>query len=688
MKRNPPLLIALTLCCIGTAPGAMAQDKLQTYTSETQELGVGYLSDDAYRFGRYNGLQDEGYYIIGDITATGYREDGFYWRARGTNLGLDSRYLRLDGGFQGSHSYFIEYDELPNNDSDSARTPFQDPGSANLTLPAGFDITQNLNTALHSFDIETDRTRLGLGASFTTRSPWTMDISYHRDSKQGTGRIGGASSGGGGPGSGLLANTNATLMPEPINYETNLVDATLHYVKDKAQFDLAYHLSLFENDDRALSWQDPFRPTSFNSQALAPDNEFHRLTLSGGYLLSDKHRLTGVLSVGRMTQNERFEPYAFVPGPGAAALPRNSLDGEVWLTTAHLKLLSRPMRKLRLDAAVRYDERNSDTPVDTYEFVGRGPIGTQTVENNPLSYQQSQVDLGANYRINSSMSLRGGYKFKRMSRDYRNEERKRTDENTLSAKWKLQAHATVDLALHAEAGRRDGSNYRAPVGENPALRKYYLADRDRARVGASVDYLPSETLSISAAADYTRDDYDNSDIGLTEATQPSYRLDLAYHPRENTSTYAYYSHENIRSEQAGSEAGTTSPDWRADFDDAVDSFGVGARISEIRGKWDIGADLVYTTANGDIDMKNLVPGGAVTPYPDLKTTLTSLKLWTLYRVRKDVAFRVSYWYEDYEADNWALDDLQVDSVPNLLLLGEDTQDYDAHVVTLSTIFQF
>jgi MtrB/PioB family decaheme-associated outer membrane protein len=667
---------------------AVAAPAVSTLSSETYELGVGYVSDDAYRFGRYTGLQDEGPYAVGEITARGYRSDGGYWRARGTDLGLDSRYLRVEGGWQGRQEYFIEYAELPNNDSDSARTPFQDVGNANLTLPAGFDIDQNLEAALHPFEIETNRTRLGLGAGFITRSPWTVDISYHRDSKEGTGRIGGASSVGGNPGAGLLVNTTATLLPEPVNYETNLVDVTLHYVKNKAQLDLAYHMSLFQNDDRALTWQNPFSPASTSSQALAPDNELHRLTLTGGYLLPYKSRVTGVLSVGRMTQNENFEPYAFVPGPGGADLPRDSLDGEVWLTTAHLKLLSRPQRKLRLDAALRYDERNSDTPVDTYEFVGRGPIGTQPVANNPLSFKRYQADLGANYRIRSDMSLRGDYKYDRMSRDYQDEERDRTEENTLSAKWKLQPHATVDLALYAEAGRRDGSNYRVPEGENPALRKYYLADRDRTRVGTSVDYLPSDTLSIAAGAAYTEDDYRNSDVGLTEATQPTYTLEVSYRPRQDTTTYASFTREDIRSRQAGSEAGTSFPDWKADFDDTVNTYGAGARITGIGAKWDVGADLVYTDSSGDIDMKNLVPGGEVTPYPDLKTELTSVKLWTLYHYRKDLALRLTYWYEKYSADNWALDGVQENSVPGLLLFGEDTQDYDVHAVSASALFQF
>jgi MtrB/PioB family decaheme-associated outer membrane protein len=529
---------------------------------------------------------------------------------------------------------------------------------------------------------------VGLGASFITRSPWTLDISYHRDSKDGTGRIGGASAGGGEPGAGLLRNTTATLLPKPVNFETNLVDVTAHYAKNKAQFDIAYHMSLFQNDDRALTWQDPFAPTRFSSQALAPDNEFHRLTLTGGYLLPYKSRLTGVLSVGRMTQNENFEPYAFDPGPGTSDLPRSSLDGEVWLTTGQLKLLSRPLSKLRLDAALRYDERNSDTPVDTYEFVGRGPIGRQPVENRPLSYKRYQADLGANYRIRSNMSLRGGYSYDRMSRDYQDEEREKTEENTLSAKWKLQPHTKVDLALYAEAGRRDGNNYRVPDGENPAMRKYYLADRDRTRVGTSVNYLPSDTLSLSVGAAYTKDDYRNSEIGLTEATRPTYTLEASYRPRANTTTYASFTREDIRSRQAGSEAGTSVPDWKAKFDDTVNTYGAGAKVTGIGGKWDAGADLVYTDSTGAINLDNLAPGGTVDPYPDLTTELTSIRLWTLYHYRKDLALRLSYWYEKYSADNWALDGLQENSVPNLLLFGEDTQDYDVHAVSVSALFQF
>ncbi len=73
------------------------------------------------------------------------------------------------------------------------------------------------------------------------------------------------------------------------------------------------------------------------------------------------------------------------------------------------------------------------------------------LQNRPLGYQRNQFDLTANYRINTAMSLRGGYRYDAMSRDYQNAEREDTEENTLFAKWKMEPHAKVDLSLNAEA---------------------------------------------------------------------------------------------------------------------------------------------------------------------------------------------------------------------------------------------
>ena len=756
MKSKALLLLGLLSCLSLMADNASAQDEPQA-PGQDYELGVGYVSDDAFLFGRYNGLQEQGPYLIGDINAQDYvGEEGKYWRARGTRLGLDSRYLRLEGGFQGSQQYFFEYDQLPNNMSDSASTPYRGVGGSSLRLPAGFDINTDLDSALRPFDIETERKRIGVGGSFFPRKHWQLDVGFQHETRDGIERIGGAIAGtpggggngpggpgdggngpgggggngpggggagggtggggntstlitttsavvsaaanghGGGAGSGnghgsgngFIGNTSAALLPEPIDYQTNLLDMTLHYAKDKAQLDLSYHLSLFDNDKSALAWQDPFAPAELGSQSLAPDNQFHQLSLTGGYLLPYNSHLTGVVSVGRMTQDEDFQPYTVNPSITTAALPRSSLDGEVWLTTAQLRLVSSPMSRLRLSAAYRFDDRDNDTQVNSYDYVVADSFTGNPVENNPLSYKRNQVDLTANYRINSGMSLRGGYSYDGMSRDYGDAESNKTDDNTVFARWKMQPHTKVGIALYAERGKRNSSSYQTPEGENPALRAYYLADRDRTQLGTTVDYMATDRLSFAATAEYNKDDYPDTEIGLTETKDPSYTLDVSYQPRSNVTTYGYYTHEDLKSTQAGSETGATSPDWEADFDDTADTLGVGVKVTGIRNKWDVGADLVYTRAKGEIKMKDLTFPGTNSDYPDLETRLTSLKLWTQYQYRRNLAFKLSYWYQDYSADNWAVDNLQENSINNLLLLGEDTQDYDVHVVGLSFVYKF
>ena len=650
------------------------------------------LSEDAFRFGRYTGITDQAGYFVGDIDARDFLEDGSYWQVRATDLGLDSRYLRLKGGIRGQQQYFLELDMLPNNESDSARTPYLGVGSGVLTLPPGFDITTSLGTAQQPFDIATRRERVGLGASLFTQQRWRLKVAVSHETREGIDRVGGAIAngpGGGGPNAGIIGNTTASLLPEPIDYVTDLMDISLQYVKDDAQFNIAYHVSLFENNQASLRWEDPFAPGVFGSQALAPDNEFHQVSLAGSYALPWSSQLTGLVSTGRITQNQAFQPYSINPAVMTDPLPRNSLDAEVSVTTLQLKLASRPVSKLRLNAQYRYDKRDNDTRVDSFDTVvadSFNPAGT--VQNRPLSYDRKQVKLGANYRINTAMSLRGGYRYDDMSRDYTNAEREDTQENTLFAKWKIRPHADVDLALYAETGERNGSDYTALASENPALRKYYLADRVRRKVGASLEYQAADNLSLGASADRIKDDYKNSDIGLTESSQPSVTLDISWQPREDMTTHAFYNREDISSSQAGSEAATLTPDWIAEFQDNVDTLGLGATMQGIHEKWDLGADLVFSSSQGIAELTDLGAGAAITSYPELKTALTSLKLWTRYHYRKDISLKMAYWYESYRSDDWSLDNLQADSFNNLLLLDEQTPDYNAYVIVASVIVHF
>ena len=82
MKTKTSLLIFYLVCAAFVSSKAFAQDTLnqevdsplipEEFISEPIysdiELGIGYVTDDAYFFGRYNGLQTEGAYLVGDLS--------------------------------------------------------------------------------------------------------------------------------------------------------------------------------------------------------------------------------------------------------------------------------------------------------------------------------------------------------------------------------------------------------------------------------------------------------------------------------------------------------------------------------------------------------------------------------------------------------------------------------------------
>jgi MtrB/PioB family decaheme-associated outer membrane protein len=701
-----PLLIATLLSTGLAVAGVEAADEVEGAELPISkiEAGIGYVSDDAWKFGRYNGLYREGPYIIGDIHTQDINEDGEYWSVRGNNLGLESRYFRLESGTQGKTDFFFEFDQQPNYINNTGKTPFLNPGSSLLNLPPGF-IDDNLNSYLQPLETQTERQRIGIGLDSRFTNFWTFDVAYRHETKTGTSLLGGAITPDSAGGAGLLRDTTGSLLPAPVDYETDLVDVAFRYAKDKAQFAIQYHGSMFKNANDSLTWQDPFDAVlqDYGSQALPPDNQLHQLSLSGGYQLAREYNLTGVLSIGRSTQNETFQPYDTV-GTNLP-LPRNSLDGEVWQTNAQVRLAYRPSSSFRLDAAYRFDDRDNQTPVDNWNGVVADGSQSYNYENNPESYQHNQFDITGNWRIGSITNLRAGYQYDLMYREFASDTEAfdfDTQENKLFARLNIQPGMAWNLALYGETSDRNLNNFDTVPTQNPYISPYYIADRKRNQVGALVEYLPSNNWNFGVKAEYNIDDYDESQYGLIETETPSFTLDAAYHPSKDITTYAYYTREDVTSKQKGILAVIADvipvSNWQADFDDSMDTFGLGGKVAGIGGKWDIGLDLVYNKSKGKIDIIDL-DNLTTSPYPDLKTELASAKFWTQYNQSKNLSYRFYYWYEDYEADNWAMDDLQAGSLIDMpsaapgeftdyLLTGEQTQDYKVHVIGVSLVYLF
>jgi MtrB/PioB family decaheme-associated outer membrane protein len=695
-------------CCWPASAAAESEEQKAIEPEGYVEAGIGYQTDDAPWFGRYSGLTDRGGFFIGDLDLSFRPEPGAEARVTGHRLGLDSRSLQLDYGRQGRYGLSLWYDQLPNFMSDTAVTPYEVPGDSVITVSGNGPE----DWIYRDIDLETKRKQLGGAVSFLPTEHWKLNLALRREHKEGLGQIGGSI--------GFIPGRSAVaVLPMPIDYTTHLLDASAGYAKGKGQFEVAYHLSRFRNDDPSLTWENPFPDEEgpgpegrgiAGRQALAPDNDFHRFTLSGGYQLPYNTRFMGVASTAIATQDESFLPYTVDPNIPSETLPRSSLDGDVRLYNVLLKLASAPFPKWRFNGSYRFNDRDNRTPQATYTPVVAdsvpddegGAVGEDRdfiVTNNPYSYRQHQFKLDGNYRLAKRTLVSLGYDFENMDRDH--SEVDRTDDHRVWGKLKWKPTDRLDGWLKLGHSMRDGSGYHPAVNaqgdfkENPLMRKFNLADRDRDELGVWLTYAATQRLSFTASGDYARDDYDDSVIGLTKAKNQSYSLEASFTPRDNVTTYAWYSWSLIEADQVGREADPAEtgsllqrygPDWSAQTKDRMHNLGVGVQWQRLLPKVDMGADYVYSKGTGETDVDALLAN----PFPDNSTKQHSLRIYAQYRYRPDLSFKLSYWHEKYDSSNWALDGVEPvsDDYPLTLFMGEESPDYDTDLVSLTVRYSF
>lgn len=674
------------------------------------EAGVGYQSDDSFWFGRYTGLTDKGPFFIGNLDFTKIQKNGEHTEVTGRRLGLDSRSLLFNHGIQGRYELDLIYDQLPNFISDTAVTPYVDSGGNSLTLP-GSVLDEQI---YRQVDIETQRRRLGGKFSFTPTENWKIGLGFRTEEKEGTEQMGASL--------GYSARNQAvSVLPKPINYTTDLMDASVEYAKGKGHVELAYHLSVFRNDNESLTWQNPFPndyTSSYGRLALEPDNDFQQLMMTGGYRLPWNTYFTGLVSSGLMTQDQQYLPYTINSSITTQDLPRDSLDGKIRQNTVHLKLASRPATKWNFNGSYRYHDHDNSTPQASYTFpiadsqnlgVNAKAETDLTAVNQPFSYTQQLAKLDGKFRFGRGASLMLGYDFENMQRE--NSEVDETDEHEVwgKLKWKIGQKrvsevigGTIDGWLKLGHTSRDGTSYHVPTSnnenfyiENPLLRKYNLADLERDELRLFLSYSPLDNLNLSANASYAIDDYDGSIVGLTEAKNSSATVEATYLPAEDITSYIYYTLDLTSADQAGREAaagqsGTLTdrygPDWFAHTDDTMNNFGLGVQWQNMLPKLDLGADYIYSKGVGETELQL----AGATPFPNIETQLHRFNLYAHYNYSSKLAFRLRYWHEEYSSDDWSLDGVVPvpADYPATLYMAEGSPEYNVDVVGLSMLYSF
>jgi MtrB/PioB family decaheme-associated outer membrane protein len=859
------------LAAVSAAQAADGDNATRQLTQPTNrvEVGGGYVTQDSFKFGQYNGLFNKGFYGIlnFDLRSADDYDSALRWRINGTDLGLDTRAASAEIGQQGKFRISVGFDELRSNRSDSYQTPFLGTGSNNLTLPStwlvpvvpqvnatsgnfrGLSPTTGLAPALvngvvtpptaaqqaivnnvvatdvpafHNFDIDTIRKKYDGGFSYQFDPQWEFKASARHEDRTGTKLLNMLS---------LANGTSAVTLPDLIDQSTDQYNASVNYTSEKLFVQAAYYGSIFRNHVDSMNWQNPFLPATVAHMSSAPSNDFHQFTLTGGYHFSPTTKLVLYGSYARNTQNDSF---LGDPGNSPLGLPVSSLNGLVVTKAFNAKLTAKPATGLNLTAGYKYDDRDNRTPVNTFEFYDAGepktgvspfnaalglPAGTlgsniNIYANRPYSKKLNQANLDADYVVAKGQAVKVGYEWQKIDRSCPGSwincaDAPETRENTGRAEWRVNVipdlsgrlsyaysqrrvdydenawlalvpmanvipagGATVSVASFLNQTGLTGFGPVAPfvplqpgnlgiffpnnsalpqvfygsrndIHEIPGMRRFNMADRNRNKVRAALNWDASDKLSLQGSFDYNKDDYTNSVFGLKNADSWALNLDGTYAINDAFSANAFYTYEDIRSRSAGasyaSGAITNTPNvggvagntvvsggcfttvadknanakidpclnWTADMRDKVDTVGAGVRYKgAMAGRLDVGGDIVFTKAKTNNAMTGgtyannpfavagqpaVVPAVIFIPAADLPTVTTKtieLRLSGQYALDNMSAVRLLYWFQRLRSNDYAYDGMQYGTISSVIPTNEQAPNYNVHVIGVTYVYRW
>jgi MtrB/PioB family decaheme-associated outer membrane protein len=652
------------------------------------ELGGGYLDDTSAKFGDYTGLDDKGGYVVADAEGTYQAESGYSMSYDLTNLGLDSRAMEIEGGKQGSYDVSLWYDRVPHSIWDTTQTPYHGLGSRDLTLPDDWVYAPSttgmtsLDGDLRHVDVGYDRDRYGVAGRYFWGQNVILSVDFRRDQRDGYRSQFGS-----------FGSTSTQLLA-PVNDSTDRVTAAIRYQADKWFVEVGYNGSFYNNDAPSWRWQNPFTPmvpgAEVGQMAGAPGNDYNEIALTAGmHGLPGNTTVAFTAATGKGTQDQSFIPYTINPDIVTTALPMSNLDGDVDVTRLDLTLTSRPIDKLRLRGSLTYDERDNNSKqaaFDSVVYTDMIPIlGSET--NPRYGFERFRALGSADWDLNGQWTIGAGGEYRELKRTGTPQEVKKDELLDGWGKVSYRPSGYLGVALRVGAQETEPDKYNTTVGtdngQNPYMRLYNMAYRFRqyGDLVANVA-LGSLPLTLSASAYYADDGYNKSQIGLTSGLYQRYALDLNWAISEKFSAYLNGGVDTNDTEQWGSST-FSYRDWKGTVNDTFTTVGVGLN-AQLMDK--LSLNLGYTYANGDSETH--IKGTNAGNFPTVTSKLNSVKADLTYDVNERMDVLFTWWYENLDSKDWALQGIGPATLPNILALGADPYNYSVNYVTLAVRYSF
>ena len=665
---------------------------------------------DAARYERYRDLGDG---LFMETLRLNRDRKGWLLDFAGEHVGRDDQRLTGSVVRPGQVKGWFRWDQIPMLLSNSTRTLYTGLGTGELLIddrlqaavqavPAA--IQPVFNQASYEFETKTRRHIADAGFEYTPTREMTVKANFRRTDREGTIPYGGS-----------FGHSSVVELPSPTNHTLSDLEGSAEYTRDPLLVRAGYSGSWFHNDVTSLVFDNPFRATDIPATpsrgrlSLAPSSSFIGVNGLASFKLPRRSRVTAYGSIGTLKDaGDPLIPPTINTSFTTRPVDRGTVEGEARTSAVSLNFVSRPVRAVDLSVRYRSYEYDNKTPEfalsERVSYDNTPGAVSPPVHSEPYGVIRQTFD--ADLRLLPKGFTSAGIGFSRIGEERSHRIFESTADNTLRLTFDAFGRGWFTLRSKYEYGQRRGDGIEqgeemlAEIGEQPGMRHYDVASRNRNRITLLGTVVPradvSGTFSIAAG----KDDYLESEFGVRDNTHNVYSAGIDYLPLERVSFGASYTFERYnalsRSRQAnpGVQFEDPSRNWATDGTDRVHSFTIATGIDRIADKVDLRLTYDFSRARGTYDYitgpvadrtlpEEVVVPTTLPPPTELPPTLSELQRGTAdvtYPLSSRFSLGVSYWYERFNVRDFTLD---VDANPDLargqsLLMGYLYRPYTAN----------
>ena len=713
-QTSPP---ALTTASTGSSSTADSQEKPQAPAAPAVEesrslfevaprqfeIGgrITSISGDPARFQRYQDLRDGLLFTNARYTFEDASGSGLF-RASADNVGWrDQRYT---ANYERTGRFVISglWDEIPQFYSVDTRTAYSSPPSPLVLDDATQRLIQNKQATLSAyipispqFDL---RERRDIGNVNVLATPTqNLDVSGGFTSTRHRGEL---------PWGASFGFGNDVEVALPYDSRTNDLNLGAEWTNRRSMLRVGYTGSWFNNLDETLVWDNPLQLDDSTSApgrgrtTLWPTNSAQTVSAGGYTRFARRTQFTGFVSYGLWSNDEPLQPFTINAALPQLTLPRATTEADAHVFSTNLNLVSRPQNDWQFTARFRrYDYNNQTTPSSIPDFINYDTSVTESSTGGPLLYAHNRTTFDANATWSGlrPLALTAGYTRNNTGYDFRIFGD--TGENVLHLTADLVGSQWLTFRANYELADRTGSDFNEDlllqIGEQPTLRHFDLANRNRNQFTGQVDVVPNDLWTFSASAGFGKDNFDDSALGLQETTfrTISFGADIRQpNGFGGGGSYNYERYGGLQRSRSASPGQEDDPlrDWTADTNEHVHYFSIYTTPPRFGRNTEARVSYDFSYAEGHY-LYGVVPGGPLPPpsqLPNVFNKLQQLHVDVRHRLTNRLALTVSYLYEPFRVFDFAFDPTVINSIvqPSSLVLGYVYRPYTANTGVIGLRF--